>query len=123
MRIENASLFLDYFHQCQNMYGRAIANGSFKPFSQTPGSTGAVTTLQHVNKHLGDLLDPTLNEVYLFHGTKMERVNVLLQNGFDPRLAAMNFAKLWLGAGIYSAEEANLSNRYVGEFIIVTYNI
>ncbi|VDI46484.1 Hypothetical predicted protein [Mytilus galloprovincialis] len=112
MRNENLKVFEKYVQDCQRLFCRAISNGPCKPLEKTPGSKGPVTTMQYVNNTLANQLDQDLNEVYLFHGTKKDRVEVLLQNGLDPRLANMNFAKLWLGSGVYAAEEANLSSRY-----------
>lgn len=100
------------------MYDRAIANGPCVAFSQTPGSSGAVMTQQYVSNKLDCLIDKALNEVYLFHGTKRAKVVVLLQNGFDQRLANMKIKGLKLGLGIYAADEANLSHQYVGKIMI-----
>ncbi|OPL33417.1 hypothetical protein AM593_08984, partial [Mytilus galloprovincialis] len=112
MRNENLKLYEEYFQECQRLYSRAIATGPCKSLANTPGSRGPSLTMQYANRQIANLLDSDLNEVYLFHGTKKDRVNVLLHNGFDLRLAAMNFKSLWLGAGVYAAEEANLSAQY-----------
>ncbi|VDI13260.1 Hypothetical predicted protein [Mytilus galloprovincialis] len=112
MRNENLKLYEEYFQECQKLYSRAIATGPCKSLANTPGSRGPSLTMQYANRQIANLLDSDLNEVYLFHGTKKDRVDVLLHNGFDLRLAAMNFKSLWLGAGVYTAEEANLSAQY-----------
>lgn len=111
-RNENLKVFEKYIQDCQRLFCRAISKGPCKSLANTPRSRGSVTTLQYVNRTIANQLDQDLNEVYLFHGTKKERVDVLLQNGLDPRLAAMNFPTLWLGAGVYAAEEASLSHKY-----------
>ena len=116
LRNENLILYERYFQDCQRLCSRAIVSGPCKPLDKTPGSSGPVLTMKYADRHIAKLLDQDLNEVYLFHGTKRDRVDVLLKNGFDQRLAAMNFAKLRLGNGIYSAEEAKLSARYTGDY-------
>ncbi|CAC5369050.1 PARP10_14_15 [Mytilus coruscus] len=112
MRNENLKVFEKYIQDCQRLFCRAISNGPCKSLANTPRSRGSVTTLQYVNRTIAHQLNQDLNEVYLFHGTKKERVDVLLQNGLDPRLAALNFPTLWLGSGVYAAEEASLSAKY-----------
>ncbi|XP_052076578.1 protein mono-ADP-ribosyltransferase PARP14-like [Mytilus californianus] len=112
MRNENLKVFEKYIQDCQRLFCRAISNGPCKSLANTPRSRGSVTTLQYVNRTIAHQLNQDLNEVYLFHGTKKERVDALLQNGLDPRLAALNFPTLWLGSGVYAAEEASLSAKY-----------
>ncbi|XP_063413535.1 protein mono-ADP-ribosyltransferase PARP14-like isoform X2 [Mytilus trossulus] len=105
-RNENLNLYLKYFQRCQELFRKAIVNGPSKPLA-TP-----VLTIANLNRQMRDVLEQDINEVYLFHGTKQDRVKVLLRNGFDERLAAMNFPKLRLGSGTYTAEDASLSAHY-----------
>ncbi|CAC5369048.1 unnamed protein product [Mytilus coruscus] len=105
-RNENLNLYLKYFQRCQELYRKAIVNGPCKPLAKP------VLTMENLNCQMRRVLERDINEVYLFHGTKQDRVKVLLRNGFDERLASMNFAKLRLGNGTYTAEEASLSAHY-----------
>lgn len=107
-RNENLNLYLKYFQRCQELFGKAIVNGPCKPLLKP------VLTMANLNCQMSGVVEQDINEVYLFHGTKQDRVKVLLQNGFDERLASMNFPTLRLGNGTYTAEEASLSSRYTG---------
>lgn len=105
-RNENLNLYLKYFQRCQELFRKATVNGPCKPLAKP------VLTMANLNRQMRGVLEQDINEVYLFHGTKQNRVKVLLRNGFDERLASMNFAKLRLGNGTYTAEEASLSSHY-----------
>ncbi|XP_052078750.1 uncharacterized protein LOC127716566 isoform X3 [Mytilus californianus] len=105
-RNENLNLYLKYFQRCQELYRKAIVNGPCKPLAKP------VLTMENLNCQMRRVLERDINEVYLFHGTKQDRVKVLLRNGFDERLASMNFRTLRLGNGTYTAEEASLSAHY-----------
>ena len=54
------------------------------------------------NTTLGTHLLETVNEVYLFHGSKPSNVKSISENGLDNRLNAYAL----LGAGIYFAESS-----------------
>ena len=56
-----------------------------------------------------DVIDSTLNEFWLFHGTKPESAEVLATAGFDARVASL---KGLFGAGSYFADTACKSMQY-----------
>jgi len=71
----------------------------------------------HSSKHLGakpvlcsKLLDPTVNEYYLFHGTSWDVIKIIKSCGFDDRVASVNGL---FGGGIYFAENSSKSNIYI----------
>ena len=55
------------------------------------------------------LLEPELNEVFLFHGTDEAVANVIVQHGFDERVA--NLQGLY-GAGSYFANQSCKAAQY-----------
>lgn len=111
-RIENISLYENYVHECQRMFRKANVNGACIPLEATKGSRGGAECMKHIDEEMKKYLHPEINEVYLFHGTKRNLVDIIGQQGFDDRLAKMNFGTLRLGNGVYSAEESHVSNGY-----------
>jgi hypothetical protein len=55
-------------------------------------------------------LDPAVNEKYLWHGTKPDVVDAIVEHGFDERVAALQGM---FGAGVYFAEMSSKSDQYV----------
>lgn len=55
-------------------------------------------------------LDSRSNEVWLFHGTSVDIYHVLLQHGYDNRIASV---KGLFGAGFYLADNICKSNEYI----------
>lgn len=114
-RLENISLFEQYANECQRSFRKASVNGASIPLAKTTGSRGGADSMKYIDREMQKHLHPEINEVFLFHGTKRNLVDVITQQGFDDRLAKMNFGRLRLGNGIYSAEEAHVSHGYTGE--------
>eukprot|EP00759_Apiculatamorpha_spiralis_P010308 PhF_6_TR17085/c0_g1_i1/m.26228 len=54
-------------------------------------------------------LDASANEVYLWHGTRAEVADIIIQNGFDERVANL---RGFFGAAIYFAENSSKSDQY-----------
>eukprot|EP00162_Nutomonas_longa_P005497 comp16153_c0_seq1/m.25494 comp16153_c0_seq1/g.25494 ORF comp16153_c0_seq1/g.25494 comp16153_c0_seq1/m.25494 type:complete len:217 (+) comp16153_c0_seq1:1-651(+) len=54
-------------------------------------------------------LDADVNEVYLFHGTKPDFVEVIKKHGFEERVASNGL----FGHGIYFAENSSKSDEYI----------
>jgi len=65
---------------------------------------------------LTPVLDRTVNEVYLFHGTSVEVANLILEGGFESRhvseVVTGTQTKAMFGAGCYFAENSSKSNQY-----------
>lgn len=56
------------------------------------------------------LLDPAVNEYWLFHGTKAENVDILIDKGYDNRVCSVHGM---FGSGFYLAENSTKSNQYI----------
>jgi hypothetical protein len=62
------------------------------------------------HKALVPCLDSTANEYWTFHGTSKEYLNVLLNDGYDPRVSSLIGM---FGAGFYLSENSSKSNQYI----------
>eukprot|EP01117_Protostelium_nocturnum_P011939 TRINITY_DN4368_c0_g1_i1.p1 TRINITY_DN4368_c0_g1~~TRINITY_DN4368_c0_g1_i1.p1 ORF type:complete len:634 (+),score=161.77 TRINITY_DN4368_c0_g1_i1:256-2157(+) len=99
-RIQNQSLWRRYsFHKSD------IEAANDFLIKKTAGSL-------YLQKHpiATKLLDPNANEYYLWHGTSMDKINVVKKQGSDERVGGITGM---FGAGIYFAENASKSNQYV----------
>ena len=59
---------------------------------------------------LTPLLDEATNEYYLFHGTSWQTVDILVDTGYDSRVARVSGM---FGGGFYLAECSSKSNQYI----------
>ena len=59
---------------------------------------------------LVDNLEPTINECYLFHGTKNGNLRGVIEKGLDVKLAREGC----FGKGIYFSEDAYKAHSYTG---------
>lgn len=59
---------------------------------------------------LETVLVPQINEYFLLHGTKRDKVDVIANQGLDSRLAA----SVYFGSGIYYAESSTKADQYAG---------
>ena len=57
------------------------------------------------------VIDPVLNEFWLWHGTNPQTADILAKDGFDERVASMNGL---YGAGSYFADASSKSHQYSG---------
>lgn len=57
------------------------------------------------------VIDPVLNEFWLWHGTNPQTADILAKDGFDERVANMNGL---YGAGSYFADASSKSHQYSG---------
>lgn len=55
------------------------------------------------------LLEPGLNEVFLYHGTSSDTADVIAEHGFDERVASLQGL---YGAGIYFANQSCKASQY-----------
>lgn len=96
-QIENPKIFLLYRTKCRSLL-----------------SSSAIPSARVKTKDKRQLLDQRLlssiNECYLWHGTKPGNVEVICRQGFDPRVGDGMF-----GHGTYFAEKSSKSNQYVGK--------
>ena len=64
-----------------------------------------------LNSWKTDRLLPEINEEYFFHGTKADRIQGVIAQGLDPRLA---MGQAVLGQAIYMAESSTKADQYTG---------
>ncbi|XP_059172882.1 uncharacterized protein LOC131953627 [Physella acuta] len=109
-RVENQRLFKIYNDKrkrmCESMYSKRRL---CKPVDQLLGSRGAVRTTDVIQRFMKKELYTEINEHYLFHGTKANLVDAVLNNGLDPRVGGSH---CMLGKGIYTAEMVTKSDQY-----------
>ena len=110
-RIENILLFEIYIQECQRTFRKAFINQTCTPLKDVPQSKGVASSMIHLHKFMTNNLYGEINELYLFHGTKINTVDVILQQGLDNRLASSGL----LGTGVYAADLASKSHRYTGK--------
>lgn len=110
-RIENILLFEKYIQECQRLFRKAFVNQTCTPLKDVPRSKGVASSMIHLQKFMTNDLYGEINELYLFHGTKVHTVDVILQQGLDDRLASPGL----LGTGVYAADLASKSDGYTGK--------
>ncbi|XP_053398882.1 uncharacterized protein LOC123556640 [Mercenaria mercenaria] len=113
-RIENFGLYEKFTKTRQSLYRRLYASPEvrFPKIENLQKCTGAIVTTKFVHPHLDKDVHPEINECLLFHSTKPELVNVICNDGFDPRLGS---GTAMFGAGIYGAEKATKADQYADE--------
>ncbi|WAQ98782.1 PAR15-like protein, partial [Mya arenaria] len=109
-RIENLTLFEQYTHRRQILLHGATEANLFQNLTDLKSKNG----LSEIEKFMGEewrlgRLLPEVNEGYLFHGTKEDRINGVVTQGLDPRLAQGHAV---LGQAIYLAESSTKADQY-----------
>jgi hypothetical protein len=92
VQVENILLFEIYIQECQRTFRKAFVNQTCTPLKDVPQSKGVASSMIHLHKFMTNNLYGEINELYLFHGTKINTVDVILQQGLDDRLAS----PLWI---------------------------
>lgn len=105
-RFQNARLWRNYCTGRNDILdrmnqARADQKEMPKKLVDVPGMKGKIEAAR--------ILDEDMNEFYLFHGTTKNTVEIILENGFDERVA--KDASLY-GAGTYFADQACKSAQY-----------
>eukprot|EP00993_Chasmostoma_nieuportense_P005168 NODE_57_length_3661_cov_23.453594_g53_i0.p1 GENE.NODE_57_length_3661_cov_23.453594_g53_i0~~NODE_57_length_3661_cov_23.453594_g53_i0.p1 ORF type:complete len:748 (+),score=90.45 NODE_57_length_3661_cov_23.453594_g53_i0:1253-3496(+) len=100
-RIENSCLWKLYCRSREDFRDRNTLH-SLK-VSRITGGSNCLRELSRENH-----LDQDTNELYLFHGTKRNVVDLIVEQGFDERVAKNGL----YGAGIYFAQDACKSFQY-----------
>lgn len=80
LRVENMKLWRAYCFCRESL--REAADHGYSPLAQRPEPAKFFT------KQKDRVIDASLNEFYLWHGTKPEIVDILAQHGFDERVAS-----------------------------------
>jgi hypothetical protein len=99
-RLENAKLY--------GLYAAHRDHQVTAPKEQVYAQTHDLPTSQWMADEAG-LRTKDRNEVYLWHGTKPEAVDIISHEGFDERVC--NLGGLF-GAGVYLADEVSKSDQY-----------
>lgn len=107
-RIENIHLYEKYSQECLRLFRKAFVSDTFIPLESVPTSRGPACSHQHLDQAMVGQLHSEINELYLFHGTKVSFADVIVQQGLDKRLASSGL----LGTGVYTAEMADKSHGY-----------
>ena len=71
-----------------------------------------IFSFTEVSKQLDEILIPEINEYYLFHGTKSDKIDKIGQQGIDSRVCAEN---AMFGRGAYFAESPTKADQYAGK--------
>ena len=111
-RLESIALYEKYAQECQRMFKYCYTGPRFKEIKDVPNSNGQPVTDQHLSTDLKKHLFPAINEFYFFHGTKVDYLDKILQQGLDNRLSSVGR----VGKGVYGAEMASKSYQYVGMY-------
>jgi hypothetical protein len=109
-RIENVHLFEKYTQERQRLFKKAKFEGEMFHLESLPTSKGPVLTQQKIDKRLTSDIYPEINEHYFFHGTTDDRIQPILKQGFDTRLAKNGS----FGSGVYTAESSTKADQYAG---------
>ena len=111
-RVENLALWKQYWHKKYELVDTHHANNvHVQPLSPpavpidrtTRASAGAGGTCRGDVLDADQLLEPGLNEHFLFHGTSEDVADVIVQHGFDERVASLSGL---YGAGSYFANQS-----------------
>ena len=101
---------MKYSVESQRLFRKVYAETFFHHLSKVTSRTA--TSTDRLDKSLQDHLYGEINEFYVFHGTKADVVNVILNQGLDSRLASGGL----LGQGVYGAEDSGKSHGYASKF-------
>eukprot|EP01048_Picozoa_sp_COSAG05_P006301 COSAG05_NODE_404_length_10192_cov_3.830377_4_plen_327_part_00 len=99
-RVENMTLWKNYVRQKQAL-GEKLQNS----MPVLLGGRPKLPLLQNCNR----IIDPLLNELWLWHGTSPKTADILAKDGFDERVA--NLQGLY-GGGSYFADASSKSAQY-----------
>lgn len=112
-RIENPELFQKYNDFRGTLFLKAgVLEETFDKLEEIPAGKKKhpiFTTGKADTNVLTDFF-PEINEHYLFHGTREERIDIIATKGFDLNRAD----KAMFGNAIYAAESSTKSDQYAG---------
>ena len=113
-RIENLDLYEQFFRKRQALYRRLYKSGeiTYPKLEGHRKCTGGVLTAGHIHPALDQDIHSGINEHMFFHGTKLENVTTICNDGLDPRLSHEDSMH---GRGIYAAECATKADQYAGK--------
>ena len=112
-RIENIDLYEKYALERQRLFHKSGEQGVFCSLESCTNSTGAVLTTEVSSPGLLKDTFTEINEHFVFHGTKPERMKVILRQGLDNRMTGDS---AMFGLGVYGAESSTKADQYVGTY-------
>ena len=110
-RVENLALWKQYWHRKYEMLDEHRAH-SIRVHPLSPPARTLDRRPNGGDAHVLDedrMLDQGLNECFLYHGTSPEIADVIVEHGFDERVAALSGL---YGAGVYFANQSCKSAQY-----------
>lgn len=116
-RLEHPELWEKYSAQRERTFVLLELNKQrgFTPIEKLPGSSGPVkttNTLKRCKALCRDVYPVEVNEHYLFHGTKPEYLNQIVDSGLDIRISSDN---AMLGRGVYASESPTKADQYTDD--------
>ena len=120
--IENLDLFNDYNNYRIRILRKCLQDKrGFPPKiekipsqhgTQIVVEKGKIFTVKKIDPRLMKDIYPELNEVYLFHGTKVDFVENIMSKGIDPKYGSDDGM---FGRGIYCCETSTKADQYAGK--------
>ena len=108
-RVENLALWKQYVHRKREVTDRHHAHRvraqPLEPLVSPIAMAADRSNLLDEDR----LLEPRLNECFLYHGTPAEVADIITEHGFDERVAALSGL---YGAGVYFASQSCKSAQY-----------
>lgn len=112
-RIENLNLFEQYCHHRQQIFHRAGEGQVLETLADLPGVKNGCSNIEkNLDRIWKKRLYEEVNEGYFFHGTKKGRVQGLMKQGVDPRMAQGGAV---FGPAVYMAESSTKADQYTDE--------
>ncbi|CAL1535018.1 unnamed protein product [Lymnaea stagnalis] len=109
-RVENPALFNRYQDQRKLLLEKMIRGGEpSRPIGYIKGTKGDLETTKELDDFMKSDLIKDINEHYLLHGTKVERIPALVRHGLDPKHSSPD---AMFGKGIYAAESSTKADQY-----------
>ncbi|KAL3878804.1 hypothetical protein ACJMK2_031132 [Sinanodonta woodiana] len=110
-RVENLDLFDLYFKKRQEIFKSLWKSKqeSFPQLEKVRGCRQGIIKTSSIGKCLTRDIYPEINEYYFFHGTKVDKIDKICENGLDFRLSS---EKAMLGPGVYGAESSTKADQY-----------
>ncbi|KAL5012884.1 hypothetical protein ScPMuIL_011435 [Solemya velum] len=108
-RIENLDQYEKYAGFRSQLFDKAHKQGIFPKLENIKNSKGFIRTTEEIDKSLTVDLCEEINEHYFFHGTKLDRLDAILAQGFDFRMAG---DRAMFGKAAYFAESSTKADQY-----------
>ncbi|KAH3833545.1 uncharacterized protein LOC127877602 isoform X2 [Dreissena polymorpha] len=113
-RVENLDVFKKYCNKRQEIFKNLVKQkrGAWPKVEETPNASGKIITSTYFSREMASDLQSEINEVLLFHGTKLDTIDTICQSGFDTRLASRD---AMFGQGVYGAEKPTKADQYTDD--------